>query len=104
MNISCTSSLTSRSVRRSALCLRCNWWYCPIRLPPDREREIFRKQITRSRNGGWFDKPNSSIRRSDQHFTEMAVLSSQIEQLPDFAGDLKLSSRPNLLKIKMRHS
>ena len=68
------------------------------------EREIIRKQVTRNRNAGWFDKPHSSVSRSDQHFTELAVLASQIEQLPDLTGCLKLASRPDWLKIQMCHS
>jgi len=36
---------------------------------------------------------------SEQHVTEEAVMASEIEQLPDFAGYLKLASRPEWMRV-----
>lgn len=55
------------------------------------EREIVRIHESRStRPGTW----QASKTRSEQHVTESAVLSSEIEQLPDMAEYLKLASSP----------
>jgi type IV secretory pathway TraG/TraD family ATPase VirD4 len=59
------------------------------------EREIVRRQITRGRDGeGLFTGRTTrrSTQVSSQHVTEMALLPSELEQLPDLAGYLKLSS------------
>jgi hypothetical protein len=63
------------------------------------EREIIRTQITKSRKRGEF-QPSTS--RSEHHVTEPAVLPSEIEQLPDLAGYLKLASRPNWCSVQLR--
>ena len=61
------------------------------------EREVIRRQTTRGsdRGSGW---ANAGSRRSrnvtDQHVTELAVMASQIEQLPDLHGYLRLASSP----------
>jgi len=36
---------------------------------------------------------------TEQHVTEEAVMASEIEQLPDFAGYLKLASRPEWMRV-----
>jgi len=59
------------------------------------EREILRRQVTRGRDReGLFAGRNSrqSTQVSEQHVTEMALLPSELEQLPDLTGYLKLSS------------
>ena len=65
------------------------------------EREIVRENITRSRSGVFFDKPRDSTTRSLQHVVELAVLPSEIEQLPDLVGYLKLASRPEWLYLQL---
>jgi type IV secretory pathway TraG/TraD family ATPase VirD4 len=66
------------------------------------EREVSRRQISRGK-----DRDNSLFvrggRRSrsvtEQQVTEMAVLPSQLEQLPDLCGYLKRASSPVWLKV-----
>jgi len=41
------------------------------------------------------------VKVSEQHVTEAAVLGSEIEQLPDLVGYLKLASRAEWLKLRM---
>jgi len=65
------------------------------------EREIVRENVTRSRSGLFFDKPRESVSRSLQHVVESAVLPSEIEQLPDLVGYLKLASRPEWLYLQL---
>jgi Type IV secretion-system coupling protein DNA-binding domain len=38
---------------------------------------------------------------SDQHVTEDAVMASEIEQLPDLAGFLKLASAPQWTRVEI---
>ena len=59
------------------------------------EREIIRRQTSRgSDREGLFAVRNTrrSKNTSEQHVTEVAVMASQIEQLPDLCGYLKLAS------------
>jgi type IV secretory pathway TraG/TraD family ATPase VirD4 len=59
------------------------------------EREIVRRQTSRgSDREGLFAVRNTrrSKNTSEQHVTEVAVMASQIEQLPDLCGYLKLAS------------
>jgi type IV secretory pathway TraG/TraD family ATPase VirD4 len=59
------------------------------------EREIIRRQTSRGsdREGGLsMRNTRRSKNISEQHVTEVAVLASQIEQLPDLCGYLKLAS------------
>jgi type IV secretory pathway TraG/TraD family ATPase VirD4 len=59
------------------------------------EREIVRRQITRGRDReGFFSGRNSrrSTQVSEQHVTEVAVMPSELEQLPDLVGYLKTAS------------
>ena len=62
------------------------------------ERQIMRIQESRStRPGTW----HLSKTHSEQHVTESAVLSSEIEQLPDLAGYLKLVSSPSWRRVSI---
>ena len=62
------------------------------------EREIVRIHESRStRPGTW----QASKTRSEQHLTESAVLPSEIEQLPDLAGYLKLASSPRWARVQI---
>jgi type IV secretory pathway TraG/TraD family ATPase VirD4 len=71
------------------------------------EREIIRRQMSRGsdREGPFAAR---GMRRSksvsEQHVTEMAVMASQIEQLPDLCGYLKSVSSPTWRKVSFgRH-
>src|SRR6185437_14378 len=68
------------------------------------EREIIRREVSRSRSDPTlFAQSGSHVSRtvSEQHITESAVLASEIEQLPDFSGFLKLASTPNWSRVKL---
>lgn len=67
------------------------------------DREVIRAQVSKSRSGGLFQDPRTSRSVSDQHVTEPAVLGSEIEQLPDLRGFLKLASRPEWLTVRLVH-
>jgi hypothetical protein len=41
---------------------------------------------------------------SDHHVTEDAVMPSEIEQLPDLTGLLKVASRPEWRRVKVARS
>ena len=59
------------------------------------EREVVRRQVTRGRDReGFLSDRNSrrSTQVSDQHVTEVAVMPSELEQLPDLTGYLKIAS------------
>jgi type IV secretory pathway TraG/TraD family ATPase VirD4 len=62
------------------------------------DREILRTTHSRSRRPSEFMSTHSS---SEQVALEAAVLPSQIEQLPDLAGYLKLASRPEWLRVRL---
>ena len=68
------------------------------------EREVVRRQTARGRDRD--GRIGASVARrslnvSDQHTTEYAVLSSEIEQLPDLAGYLKTASSPSWLRVRL---
>jgi type IV secretory pathway TraG/TraD family ATPase VirD4 len=63
------------------------------------DREIIRKQVSRSRQLGKLFSGNET--GSDHHITEAAVLPSQIEQLSDLEGYLKLASQPRWIAVKL---
>jgi type IV secretory pathway TraG/TraD family ATPase VirD4 len=63
------------------------------------EREVIRTHVTHSRRTGEWQYSRSS---SEQHVTEQAVLPSEIEQLPDLAGYLKLASSSSWLRVSLR--
>jgi type IV secretory pathway TraG/TraD family ATPase VirD4 len=62
------------------------------------EREVVRVHEARSRRAGEW---HGSRTVSDQHVTEAAVLPSQIEQLPDLTGYLKVASTPSWQKVQL---
>ena len=60
------------------------------------EREVLRTAISRSR------RPTEilpSVTRAEHLSVESAVMSSEIEQLPDLAGYLKIASRREWLRV-----
>jgi type IV secretory pathway TraG/TraD family ATPase VirD4 len=68
------------------------------------EREVVRRQTARGRDrDGLFGA--GALRRStnvsEQRLTEWAVMPSEIEQLPDLRGYLKLASRPYWLRVAL---
>jgi type IV secretory pathway TraG/TraD family ATPase VirD4 len=69
------------------------------------EREIIRRQTSRGsdREAGLAVRNSRRSRNiSEQHVTEAAVMASQIEQLPDLCGYLKLASAPEWRKVAIR--
>ena len=68
------------------------------------EREVIRKQTSLSRDReGWFGQHGrrQSTVTSRQHVTELAVMASEIEQLPDFQGYLKTASSPGWSRVAL---
>ena len=65
------------------------------------EREIVREHVTTNDGGGFFGRGNASTSKSLQHVTESAVLSSEIEQLPDLHGFLKIASSPEWRRVAL---
>jgi len=68
------------------------------------DREVVRKQKSRGRDTqGLFS--SSGARRSthvnDHYVTEPAVLPSELEQLPELAGYLKIASSPAWVKVSL---
>jgi type IV secretory pathway TraG/TraD family ATPase VirD4 len=63
------------------------------------DREIIRKQVSRSRQLDKLFSSNETV--SDHHVTEAAVLPSQIEQLADLEGYLKLASQPEWIAVRL---
>jgi type IV secretory pathway TraG/TraD family ATPase VirD4 len=68
------------------------------------EREVIRPTVSRTRRTGLFADPHRSVSRGEQHVTESAVLSAEIEQLPDLSGYLKFASHPAWLRVHLRPS
>jgi hypothetical protein len=69
------------------------------------EREVRRRQIThgRDRDGGMGLKgARRSTQSSDHYATEMALMPSQLEQLADLTGYLKLASRASWQRVQIR--
>lgn len=69
------------------------------------EREIIRRQTARARDLGQLlsaGAPRRSTHVSELHATEVAVMPSEIEQLPDFTGYLKTASSPHWVLVHLR--
>jgi type IV secretory pathway TraG/TraD family ATPase VirD4 len=64
------------------------------------EREILRfaQSVSRSR-GVFLQNPRDTQGQTEQHATEAAVMPAEIEQLPDRAGFLKLTSQPAWMRV-----
>jgi type IV secretory pathway TraG/TraD family ATPase VirD4 len=63
------------------------------------QREVVRASIATSRRpGDWF----AATTRSEHRSIEAAVLDSQIEQLPDLSGYLKLASTPEWRRVRLQ--
>lgn len=64
------------------------------------EREIIRENVSRTQ------RPNEWLTtktHSEQYITEPAVLASEIEQLPDLCGYLKLASGAEWKRVTLLH-
>jgi len=71
------------------------------------ERELVRRQVTRGRDhdsGFGARGGRRSTNVSAQHVVEMAVLPSELEQLPDLEGYCKWASSPNWRRVTLRRS
>ena len=62
------------------------------------EREVLRTTLSKSRRAAdlW-----GSVTHSQQFAVESAVLPSQVEQLPDLSGYLKIASDPKWLSVRL---
>jgi type IV secretory pathway TraG/TraD family ATPase VirD4 len=65
------------------------------------QREVLRRHTSKTRSGGWGGRGQRSSTHSDQHVTEDAVLASEIEQLADLEGFLKLASSSQWLRLRL---
>jgi type IV secretory pathway TraG/TraD family ATPase VirD4 len=63
------------------------------------KRQIVRQQHPISRPSGYFFKKTRTV--TDQLLTEDAVMASEIEQLPDLKGFLKLASQPHWRRVTL---
>lgn len=63
-------------------------------------REVLRRVHSES-DPRWFSNAERSRTITEQYVTEEAVMASEIEQLPDLTGYLKLASRPEWRKIQI---
>lgn len=69
------------------------------------EREVARRSTSRGRDGSGFPGGTGwrrSTNVSEQRVTETAVLASELEQLPDLAGYLKIASSPSWLRVRLQ--
>ncbi len=67
------------------------------------DREVIRSHTSKSRSGGFLADPRVSRSTSEQHVTESAVLGSEIEQLPDLHGFLKLAGCPEWMTVLLQY-
>jgi type IV secretory pathway TraG/TraD family ATPase VirD4 len=68
------------------------------------EREIVRRQTSRGRDREWaliFKGSRRSTSTSEQHVTEVAVMPSELEQLPDLCGYLKTASSHAWRRVRL---
>jgi type IV secretory pathway TraG/TraD family ATPase VirD4 len=67
------------------------------------EREIVRRQTSRGSDREDFlsNRTRHSTNISEQHLTEVAVMPSEIEQLPDLTGYLKTASSKEWIRLSL---
>lgn len=65
------------------------------------DREVSAPLVTRSTNRAVGGRGGTSTTRSTQRRVELAVLPSELEQLPDRCGYLKLASQPNWIAVEL---
>jgi type IV secretory pathway TraG/TraD family ATPase VirD4 len=68
------------------------------------KREIIRQQTSLSRPTRWGGGMRQTRTLSDQHAVEDAVMASEIEQLPDLSGFLKVASRPEWRRVVLHRN
>jgi hypothetical protein len=68
------------------------------------EREVVRAQLSRTRPAFGLGLGRRAVTHTEQHVVEAAVLASEIEQLPDLEGYLKLASRPEWRRVRLAHA
>ncbi len=69
------------------------------------EREVIRRQVARGRDREGLLSARGSRRStniSEQRVTELAVLASELERLPDLSGYFKRASSPSWFKVSLR--
>jgi len=69
------------------------------------EREVVRRYVSRGRDRDGLLSTRAtrrSTQTSEQYALELAVLPSELEQLPDFTGYLKTTSSPEWKRIRLR--
>jgi type IV secretory pathway TraG/TraD family ATPase VirD4 len=64
------------------------------------EREVIRTTFSRSQHPG---QSRSTISQSESRIVEPAVMASEIEQLPDLSGYLRLASIPHWMRVTLGH-
>jgi hypothetical protein len=64
------------------------------------QREVIRTTFSRSQHPG---QSRPTISQSESRIVEPAVLASEIEQLPDFSGYLRLASIPHWMRVTLGH-
>jgi hypothetical protein len=66
------------------------------------QREVLREQTSISRSRSGFASPtHRSQTTTERRDTEDAVMASEIEQLPDLSGYLKLASSPQWQRVNV---
>jgi hypothetical protein len=75
--------------------------HCTIRLEAERRTRSDSPAASRTRKGVFFAEPGHSVSRGEQHVTEAAVLTAEIEQNPDLSGYSMFASHLAWLKIRL---
>lgn len=65
------------------------------------KREVIRRQVSKSRPTGFGGGAKETQTASEHHTTEDAVMASEIEQLLDLQGFLKLASSPSWRRVRI---
>lgn len=65
------------------------------------KREVIRQHISHSRPTSLGGSAHETQTTSDHHTTEDAVMASEIEQLPDLTGFLKIASQPQWRRVQL---
>jgi type IV secretory pathway TraG/TraD family ATPase VirD4 len=65
------------------------------------KREVVRRHISHSRPTSLGGSARETRTTSDHHTTEDAVMASEIEQLPDLTGFLKIASQPQWRRVRL---
>jgi type IV secretory pathway TraG/TraD family ATPase VirD4 len=66
------------------------------------KREIIRQQNSFTGPNSWGSAAHQTRTSSEHHAIEDAVMASEIEQLPDLSGFLKVASRPEWIRVTLQ--